>query len=361
MTNEWAKPEHAKAYLARMHDIPHRGEGEATLLTEVPKQTKRVLDLGCGDGHLLALVLSKCSKATGIGLDFSPTMLEQARSNFAGDDRIRFVEHNMDEPLPKLGSFDCVVSSFAIHHCEDDRKRRLYTEVFNLLQPGGIFCNLEHVSSPNDRVHNRFVQAMQLTPEDEDPSNKLLDVETQLRWLRNIGFEDVDCYWKWRELALLIGSKAGPQPVGVDLKIDNMATSAETRWPDEQLELFNADQVGRDDFTPLNLVVRENGNVIAGLKAVTGWDWLYVQVLCVHEQHRRSGIGSRLLKEAEKQAQQRGCIGSCLSSSTFQAPDFYKRHGYITFGQIDNYPDDNTMYFLSKRFTELSRIDESMN
>jgi hypothetical protein len=48
MTNEWTKPEHAEAYLARMRDIPHRVEGEGTLLSEVPVQTKRVLDLGCG-------------------------------------------------------------------------------------------------------------------------------------------------------------------------------------------------------------------------------------------------------------------------------------------------------------------------
>jgi cyclopropane fatty-acyl-phospholipid synthase-like methyltransferase len=207
MTNEWTKPEHAEAYLARMTDIPHRVEGEATLLAEIPTEAKRVLDLGCGNGHLLVLVLSHCPEATGVGLDFSPSMLAQARNRFAEDDRVALIDHNMDDPLPELGSFDCIVSSFAIHHCTHERKRELYGELFHLLEPGGVFCNLEHVSSPNQQIHDRFVEAMGMSPEDEDPSNKLLDVETQLRWLREVGFEDVDCHWKWRELALLAGRK----------------------------------------------------------------------------------------------------------------------------------------------------------
>jgi SAM-dependent methyltransferase len=207
MIAEWSSAEHALAYLAHADRIPHRAEGEAVLLDFVPPDARRILDLGTGDGRLLALVKIDRPAAQAVALDFSPAMLDAARRRFAGDAAVAVVEHNLDERLPDLGRFDAVVSSFAIHHCEDARKRSLYAEIFELLEPGGVFCNLEHVASPTPALHARFLQMMGWTPEMEDRSNKLLDVETQLGWLRAIGFEDVDCHWKWMELALLAGVK----------------------------------------------------------------------------------------------------------------------------------------------------------
>ena len=111
--------------------------------------------------------------------------LEKVCERFAGDESVRVVEHDLGKPLPDLGgTFDTVVSCFAIHHLKDQRKRELYEEVFGLLEPGGVLCNLEHVSSPTARLHERFLGALGLAPNEEDPSNRLLDVETQLRWLR---------------------------------------------------------------------------------------------------------------------------------------------------------------------------------
>ena len=132
--------------------------------------------------------------------------LEQARGRFHADD-VDVVEHNLNAPLPDLGTFDVVVSAFAIHHCSHERKRALYAEVFDILKPGGTFANLEHVASPTPDLHEEFLQLIGTGPAEEDPSNQLLDVETQLRWLREIGFIEVECFWKWRELALLAGRK----------------------------------------------------------------------------------------------------------------------------------------------------------
>jgi SAM-dependent methyltransferase len=134
-------------------------------------------------------------------------MLEKARSRFADDQNVTVIEYNFDESLPDLGKFDAVVSSFAIHHVADDRKRSLYAEIFELLEPGGIFCNLEHVASATPVLHEKFRVALGISDSPDDPSNQLLDVETQLGWFREIGFTDADCYWKWRELALLVGVK----------------------------------------------------------------------------------------------------------------------------------------------------------
>ena len=189
----------------RPHSTPHRRRG--VLLEFIPQKVERILDLGTGDGRLLALLRIDRRDAEGIALDFSPTMLTAARERFRNDAKVQVIEHNLDDPLPDLGRFDVIVSSFAIHHCTDERKRTLYSEIYAALSPGGIFCNLEHVAPGTAELHARFLRSLGITEADEDPSNKVVSVETQLQWLREIGFQDVDCHWKWLELALFGGTR----------------------------------------------------------------------------------------------------------------------------------------------------------
>jgi SAM-dependent methyltransferase len=206
---EWSDPAHVQQYLTRTGGAERIAEGERALLELVPATARRVLDLGTGAGRLLALLGEMLPELEGLGIDSSPLMLAAAAEQIGTEGRFELLDHDLARALPELGRFDAVVSGRAIHHLEHERKRSLYGEIFGALEPGGTFANFEHVASPTRRLHLDFFAAIEEPLEFEDPSDRLLDVETQLGWLRACGFEDVDCHWKWRELAILTGVRPG--------------------------------------------------------------------------------------------------------------------------------------------------------
>lgn len=203
-TSSWSDPDRVEHYLARIGGIEARGAGEKVLATLLPVAPRAVLDLGCGDGRLSALVLDQCpSVEVVVGVDSSPAMLGHARKRFAGDERVTIREWNLEDPLTPLGAFDLVVAGFSIHHVDDQRKRSLFDEVNRLLTPTGLFANLEVVKSATPALHRQFLEL--IGRRDDDPEDRLAGVEDQLRWMREAGLADVDCYWRWRGFALLAG------------------------------------------------------------------------------------------------------------------------------------------------------------
>ena len=160
---EWSSPQIALAYLNVGDNLPHRSEGESVLIDHLPENTRRVLDLGTGDGRLIRLIKVNRPDVEAVALDVSPTMLKSARDHFSGDSRVKITEHDLSQPLPDLGYFDAVVSSFAIHHLKHERKRELYEEIYDIINPTAVFCNLEHVASPSVELHVRFLNAVQDT------------------------------------------------------------------------------------------------------------------------------------------------------------------------------------------------------
>jgi SAM-dependent methyltransferase len=206
-TAGWDDGEQVRWYLDRIDRLPPRLAGEQVLAEVLPPEPRRVLDLGCGDGRLSALVLEARPSVTSVvAVDRSPPMLERARARFAGDERVRIDTYDLDDPLGELGRFDVIVSGFAIHHVEHLRKQALYAEVAEQLEPGGLFANLEVVQSATPELHAQFLAA--IGRDADDPADRLAEVEPQLRWMRDAGLDQVDCLWRWRGMALLVGGRA---------------------------------------------------------------------------------------------------------------------------------------------------------
>ena len=135
---------------------------------------ERPTHLGPGYRRRAATGLAKLARpqAHGVALDFSPPMLAATRERFAQDSTVTIVDHNLNVLLLQMGEFHVVLSSFAIHHLDDERKFALSQEVLAMLEPGGLFCNLEHVSSPTLDLHADFYRALGLTLTEEDSSNQ---------------------------------------------------------------------------------------------------------------------------------------------------------------------------------------------
>jgi SAM-dependent methyltransferase len=175
------------------------------LLSALPQQITRFVDLGTGDGRLLGLVRTRYSEAEGVGLDSSAPMLDRAQERFRGDSLIELRAHDLRRRMPEVGVSDAFVSGLAIHHLEDERKQELFGEIHARLAPGGAFANLDLVRSASSRLHERFRR--EIGRVEDDPTDRLAELGEQMGWLREAGFSEVDCHFKSLELALIVAIK----------------------------------------------------------------------------------------------------------------------------------------------------------
>ncbi len=174
-------------------------------------ESPRILDLGAGTGLLSAAVLDRIPNAELLLVDRSERMLAQAVQRFGGQERVSTRVADLGDPLPD-GPFDAVMSGLAIHHLTHEGKRDLFERIRGVLRPGGLFVNVEQVLAPTtrleemyDRQHETHVQDSG-TPADEWAAGRermkhdiCVDVDSQLGWLREAGFAQVDCLAKdWR-------------------------------------------------------------------------------------------------------------------------------------------------------------------
>jgi GNAT superfamily N-acetyltransferase len=117
------------------------------------------------------------------------------------------------------------------------------------------------------------------------------------------------------------------------------------------LNNYNVAQAGDPQPENLALLIRDErtDEVIGGLYGSIFYRWLFIELLAVPEQTRGQGTGSKLLDMAEELAKEKGCVGIWLDTFDFQAPEFYPKHGFTRFGQLDDFPPGHQRYFFQKR------------
>ena len=197
------------------------------------------LDLGCGDGILGKTLLTNYPESKGVFVDFSEPMIKAAKLNCQKySDQTTYVVQDIGKAdwldmISKELPVDVVISGFAIHHQDDNKKKRIYRDIFdNVLKPGGLFLNLEQIKSATPQIetifNNFFMDKMREFKREKNTNipieaieeefykdkqvNILAPLDKQCDWLREIGFLQVDCFFKAFELTIFGGIKPDNSP-----------------------------------------------------------------------------------------------------------------------------------------------------
>jgi len=224
----WGSREYIESWSSRMDWQRPLREMQMTMvglmIPQSPESPTRILDLGAGYGTLTAFVFDERPNATAVCLDASAEMLKMAWERMTRfGDRIEFIQASLETPQwleSVTGAFDAIVSSRALHHFSANfRRRAIYSEAYHLLRSGGCFINADNMRPLTDLLGRRYREAgdqlaekyvkqqtggkmtlAEVKKATQLPSHGLHDnglLDQELAWLREAGFEDVDCFWKF--------------------------------------------------------------------------------------------------------------------------------------------------------------------
>jgi ubiquinone/menaquinone biosynthesis C-methylase UbiE len=198
--DDWLQRQDARA--------PERRRQFVVMRALIPKRTDEeftYINLGAGAGNLDEVLLEHFVKARATLVDGSQAMLDSAEERLkAYSDRAEFVVADLSQPDWMSGvssPFDVAVSSFAAHHAGGaERVRELYGEIYGILEPGGIFVNLEYVRPARPDIVALSTWAAQdpdaqlnaTTPRHALPGTMI----EQIGWLSEAGFSAADAMWK---------------------------------------------------------------------------------------------------------------------------------------------------------------------
>ncbi|MBT2738627.1 class I SAM-dependent methyltransferase [Bacillus sp. ISL-7] len=189
-------------------------------IIETKNDSPAVLDIGAGTGLFSFFIKEKFPNAHITLIDLSEKMMDVSRKRFANYNDIHYVvadytEYKFNE------KFDLIISSLSIHHLSDEEKRKLYKRMFSLLNQDGAFINADQVLGSTPLLESLYkndwknkVEKSGLTKQEIEAANermeldKMATLKDQIAWLKESGFQDVDCIYKYFNFVVLFGRKS---------------------------------------------------------------------------------------------------------------------------------------------------------
>lgn len=194
--------------------------GTATTCVDVQMVAPRILDLGAGTGLFSSYVRQKYPEAQMTLVDLSDEMLKGAQTRFSGDTNIKYLTCDFANYHFDGQKYDAVISSLAIHHLSHQDKSALFHTIYDLLSDGGVFVNADQIAGTSSFFDNRFKEQWEHTIRQSGLSNEAVasaierrkldnnaSVHAQLKWLREAGFTETDCVFKYNEFAVFFALK----------------------------------------------------------------------------------------------------------------------------------------------------------
>ncbi len=234
--SNWAKPEFGRNYIenADIYIVERRR------LFEILKsfyghflkngRKKRILDLGCGDGIITGELMKVDDTISAILVDGSEDMLCRAKERLKDFKDTRFIRASFEEiikkDIPLDVNYDLVVSSQAIHHLTLAEKTSLFRTIYDHLGSGGHFLNIDVILAPSEDLERWYMSLWRewiserqkslgtesdftdiISRYKDNKDNKPDTLDDQLIALKEIGFKDVDCFYKYGIFSVYGGQK----------------------------------------------------------------------------------------------------------------------------------------------------------